>query len=183
LVNKRPHHCTVYKSEKSNPLQPFGRRDIPSRCPTVQSIIRLDDENFPFGPSFVSRSFELFQLASVWTFQQHVWKTLSVRPDHCNHSDDVDSCSDALIIRKVAHSKIICPDVSLHGLDARATYMEIACIWSTIWMTILLVRMLEALIWKLRAAEVRSSERQGNTIRTRLKSRKMTDSRRSFLKR
>jgi hypothetical protein len=29
------------------------------------SIIRLDDENFPSGPSFVSRTFELFQLASV----------------------------------------------------------------------------------------------------------------------
>jgi len=34
------------------------------------SNIRPDDENFPFGPSSVSRRFELLQLASVWTFQQ-----------------------------------------------------------------------------------------------------------------
>jgi hypothetical protein len=33
---------TVCKSEKSDPLKPSGRRDIPSECPTVQSIIRPD---------------------------------------------------------------------------------------------------------------------------------------------
>jgi len=77
--------CTIYKSEKS------------------------DDENFLFGPSFVSKSFELLQLASVWTFQQHVRTTFSVRQtmgclsktqiweDHCNRLDDVDSHLDALI--------------------------------------------------------------------------------------
>jgi hypothetical protein len=101
--------CTIYKSEKSDPLQPSERRDIPSRCPTVQSIICPDDENFLFGPSFVSKSFELLQLASVWTFQQHVRTTFSVRQtmgclsktqiweDHCNRLDDVDSHLDALI--------------------------------------------------------------------------------------
>jgi len=101
--------CTVYKSEKLDPLQPSGRRDIPSRRPIVQSIIRPDDENFPSRPSSVSRSFELFQLAFVQTFQQHVRTTLSVRPamgflsksqiwkDRCNRSDDVDSRPDALI--------------------------------------------------------------------------------------
>jgi hypothetical protein len=71
--------CTVYKLEKSNPLQPSGRRDIPSGCPTVQTIIRPDDENFPFGPSSVPRRFELHQLASISTFQQHVQMPLSVR--------------------------------------------------------------------------------------------------------
>lgn len=71
--------CTVYKSEKSDPLQLSGRRDIPSRRPTVQSIIIPDNENFPSRPSSVLRSFELFQLASVRTFQQHVQTTLSVR--------------------------------------------------------------------------------------------------------
>jgi hypothetical protein len=35
---------------------------------------------FPFGPSSVSRSFELLQLASVQMFQQPVRTTLSVRP-------------------------------------------------------------------------------------------------------
>jgi hypothetical protein len=65
--------CTIYKSEKSDPLQPFERCDISSGRPTVQSIIHSNDENFP------SRSLELLQLASVRTFQQHVRTTLSVR--------------------------------------------------------------------------------------------------------
>jgi len=101
--------CTVYKSEKLDPLQLSGRHDILSGRPTVQSIICPDNENFPSGPSSVSRSFELFQLASVRTFQQHVRTTLSVRPavgflsktqiweDRCNRSDDVDSRPDVLI--------------------------------------------------------------------------------------
>jgi hypothetical protein len=60
--------------------QPFGRRVIPSGRSFVYSIIRPDDENFLSGPSTVSRSFELLQLASVRTFQQHVRTTLIVRP-------------------------------------------------------------------------------------------------------
>jgi hypothetical protein len=47
--------CTVYKSEKLDPLQPSGRRDIPSGRPTIQSIILLDDENFSSEPSCVAR--------------------------------------------------------------------------------------------------------------------------------
>jgi hypothetical protein len=66
----------------------------------------------------VSRSFELLQLASVRTFQQHVRTTLSVRPaigflskaqiweDHCNRPDDVDSRSDALIHKPSCAFKI-----------------------------------------------------------------------------
>jgi len=73
-------------------------------------------------------------------------------------------------IRQATHSKFRLPDDSINGPDARATYMEIACIKSTVWTTIPLVRMRKALIWKLRAAEVRPSGRQGNTIRTCLKS-------------
>jgi hypothetical protein len=44
-------------------------------CPDthLSSIIRSDDENFSSGLQSVSRSFELFQVASVRTFQQHVW--------------------------------------------------------------------------------------------------------------
>jgi hypothetical protein len=91
--------CTIYKSKNSVPCQSSRRRIIPSGRPTVQSIIRPDNENFPSGPSSVSISFELPQLASVWTFQQHVWTTLSVRQAsgflsktqlwevRCNHPD------------------------------------------------------------------------------------------------
>jgi hypothetical protein len=101
--------CIVCKSENLIPYQLSGRHDIPSRRPSVQSIIRPDDKNFPSGPSFVSRRFELLQLVFVRTFQQHVWTTLSVRQasgflsktqlweDCCNRLDDVDSRLDALI--------------------------------------------------------------------------------------
>jgi hypothetical protein len=70
--------CTVYKLEKSDPLQLSRRRDILFGRPTIQSIIRPDDENFPSEPSSVSRSFELLQLASVRMFRQYVRMTLSV---------------------------------------------------------------------------------------------------------
>jgi hypothetical protein len=99
----------IYKSENSVTCQPFGRCDIPSGRPTVQSIIRPNDENFPFGPSSMSRNFELLQLASVRMFQQHVRTTLSVRQASgflsktqlwkvcCSCPKDVDSRPDALI--------------------------------------------------------------------------------------
>jgi hypothetical protein len=73
-------------------------------------------------------------------------------------------------IRRVPHSKFKRLEARLHGQDSRATYMEIACIRSTVRMIMLLVRTRETLIWKLRAAKVRLSRPQGNTIRTRLKS-------------
>jgi hypothetical protein len=50
--------------------------------------------------------------------------------------------------------------------------MEIACIKSTVRTTFPSVWMHDAYIWKLLAAEVRSSERQGTTVRTWLKNRK-----------
>jgi len=75
-------------------------------------------------------------------------------------------------IRQVLHLKFRRPDASLHGPNVRATYMEIACIWSTVQTTIPLVRTRKALIWKLCAAEVQPSGWQGNTIRTWLKIRK-----------
>jgi hypothetical protein len=139
--------CTIYKSEKSDPLQPSGWRDIPSGRPTIQSIIHSGDENFRSGPSSVSRSFELLQLASVWTFQHHIQTTLSVRPamgylsktqiweDRCNYPNDVDSRPNMLIHKA-----------------SRA-------IKSTVRTIIPLVRTCEASIWKLRAAEVRPSGR------------------------
>jgi hypothetical protein len=73
-------------------------------------------------------------------------------------------------IRQVSHSKSKRPDTSLHGLNARASDMETACIRSTVRTTIPLVRTHEALVWKLLTAEVRPSGRQGNTIWTQLKS-------------
>jgi hypothetical protein len=142
---------TVYKSENSVPSQPSGRRDIPSRRPTVQSIIRLDNENFPSEPSSVSRSFELLQLASVWTFQQHVQMTLSVRPamgfpsktqlweDCCNRPDDVDSRPNALI-----HEVSIAFKIQMSG--RQSSWSRRTSIRSTVRTSIPLVRMRETLV-------------------------------------
>jgi hypothetical protein len=158
-----------FTSQKNpDPCQPSGRHDIPSGRPTVQSIIRSDDENFPSKPSHVSRSFELLQLASVRTFQQHIRTTLSVRPSFRISFQNTDMGRSM----QVSHSKSWRPDASQHGPDARALDMEIMCIKSTIRTVIPLVRTREAFICKLLAAKVRSSGRQGNTVQTRLKNRK-----------
>jgi hypothetical protein len=78
-------------------------------------IFYPNDENFSSGPSSVSRSFELLQLASVRMFQQHVLTPLSVRStmgflsktqiweDNCNRPDDVVSRPDSLI-HKASHA-------------------------------------------------------------------------------
>jgi hypothetical protein len=63
------------------------------------SNIRSDDVVIPFGLPSVSRSFELFKVASIPTFQQHVRTPFSVRQvkkissqtqiweDNCNRAD------------------------------------------------------------------------------------------------
>jgi len=124
---------------KSDPLQPSGRRDIPSGRTTIQSIIRPDDENFPSGPSSMSRSFELLQLASVQTFQQQVWTTLNVRPtmgfpsktqiweDCCNYPDNVDSRPESLI-HKTSHAFKIQRSGSYPSWSGRASYLYGNCV-------------------------------------------------------
>jgi hypothetical protein len=51
--------------------------------------------------------------ATVWTMWIPVWTSSS--------------------IRQVAHSRFRRPDDGIHGSDARASYMEIAFIWFTVW--------------------------------------------------
>jgi hypothetical protein len=173
---------TIYKSEKSDPLRPFGRRDIPSRCPIVQSFIRPNDENFrpdlplcweasncsTLHPSrrFSSMSKRHSVFDQLWDFYpKHRYGkiTATVR----TMWSPVQTCSS---IRQVAHSKFKLSDTSVHVPDVWATNMEIACIRSTVRTTIPVVQTREALIWKLRAAEVRPFRRQGNIVRMRLKS-------------
>jgi len=60
-------------------------------------------------------------------------------------------------IRQVSQFKSKRPDASKHGSDARALDMEIACIRSAVWTTILPVWTREASIWKLLAANVQRS--------------------------
>jgi hypothetical protein len=129
------------KTENAVPCQPSGRRVILSRRPTVQSFSCSDDvsyrtlirlkhhpsgrRGFPSGPSSVSRSFELLQLASVRTFQLPIWTTLSVRPsfrfsfqnqiweDCCNRPEDVDSRPDALLLKASLQFKFNRPVANL----------------------------------------------------------------------
>jgi len=158
---------------------------VRTTCHTVRTPICL--KHHPSGPSPVSRSFKLIQLASVQTFQQHIQMTLSVRQasgflskaqlweDRCNRPDDVDFRSDALI-----HKASIAIQIQTSG--RRSSWSGRACIKSTIWMIIPcsgrvkiryencvhqinrsdnhpLVRTRETSILKLLAVEVRPSGR------------------------
>jgi hypothetical protein len=154
-------------------------------CP---SIIHLDDENFSFRPSSASRSFELFQVASVQTSQQHIWRPFSVLSamGFLSKNKDmgwklqpsgrcairtmcilVQKCS---FIRQFVHTKLNGPDDSLHGPDAQASYMKIACIRSTVRTTAVMVRTRQAWIWKMRVAKLQLSWHKGKTIWTWLNS-------------
>jgi hypothetical protein len=106
--------CHTVRTPSCPMHQPFGRRDKPS-----------ERRGFPSGPSSVSKSFELLQLASVRTFQQPVGTNLSVRPsfifsfqnqiwvDCRNCPDDVDSIPDALLLKASSQFKLNRPDASL----------------------------------------------------------------------
>jgi hypothetical protein len=50
-------------------------------------------------------------------------------------------------IRQVVHTKFNLPEVSLHGLDDQASYMEIACTISTVRTSAFKVRTLKAVLW------------------------------------
>jgi hypothetical protein len=103
---------------------------VRTTCHTVRTLIRLKHHpsgrhGFLSGPSSMSRSFELLQFASFWTFQQPVRTTLSVRSgfrfsfqkqiweDCYNRPDDVDSCPDALFLKGSSQFKLIRPDAGL----------------------------------------------------------------------
>jgi hypothetical protein len=107
----------------------------------------------------MSRSFELFQLASVRMSQQHVERRSmfdqlwDLFPKHRYEKTAATVRTMCIpirtrsFIRQVMHSKFNRPDVCLHGLDAQASYIEIACIKSNIRTTTVMVWMLQALIW------------------------------------
>jgi hypothetical protein len=104
-------------------------------------------------------------------FQQHVRTTLNVRPamgflsktqiweDHCNRPDDVDFSPDAPI-HKASRVFKIQTSRRQPPWSERASYLYGNCMHQiTIRITIPLVWTREALIWKIRAAEVRPSGR------------------------
>jgi hypothetical protein len=113
LFRSVPEDFAQFASQKIR--FPASRPDAQlSNTSTVRTHIRLKHHpsgrcGFLSGPSSVSRSFELLQLANVQTIQQPVWTTLSVRSsfrisfqtqiweDCCNRPDDVDSLPDEII--------------------------------------------------------------------------------------
>jgi hypothetical protein len=124
-------------SSRSN-AQLSNASAIRTTCQTVRTPIRLKHHpfgrhGFPSGPSSVSRSFELLQLASVRTIQQPVRMILSVRSsfkisfqtqiweDCCNCLDDVDSRPDALI-----HKASIAIQIQTSG--RQSSWSEQVCI-------------------------------------------------------
>jgi hypothetical protein len=165
---------------KSDPLQLSRRRDIPSRCLTVQaSSVRTmrtfrpdlplcrEASNFSsLHPSgcFSSTSGRHSVFNQLWYFfpKHRYGKTAAIVQTMWIPVRTRSS------IRQVMHSKSRRPDVSPHGSDARTSYMEIVCIRSTVRTIEPLVQTRQPLIWKLRAAKVRLSGRQDNTVRTRL---------------
>jgi len=142
---------------------------VRTTCHTVRTPICL--KHHPSGPSPVSRSFKLIQLASVQTFQQHIQMTLSVRQasgflskaqlweDRCNRPDDVDFRSDALI-----HKASIAIQIQTSG--RRSSWSGRVCIRYENCVHQInrsdnhpLVRTRETSILKLLAVEVRPSGR------------------------
>jgi hypothetical protein len=69
------------------------------------------------------------------------------------------------------HSSIR-PNANRHGPDARASDMEIGCIRSAVRTTVPPIWTRKDFIWKLLAADMRPSRRQGITVRTWLSNKK-----------
>jgi hypothetical protein len=147
-MDSRPNLPLCREASNCSSLHPSRRFSSLSGQPSV----------FDQASGFLSKHKYGKIAASVWTMWIPVWTRLS--------------------IRQVSQFKSGLPDDSQHGLDVRASYMEIACIKLIVRTLILLVRTLGASIWKLLAADVRPSGRQCLTIRTRLSN--MKDLQRNF---
>jgi hypothetical protein len=163
--------CVEFKAVSTIPLQLFGRRVIPSGCSTVQAssiqttrtfrpdlpLCREASNYSSLHPSgcLSNTSERRLVFDQLWDFfpKHRYGKTTATVQTMC-----VPVWTRSFI-RQVVHSKSRRPDVSLHGLDAQASYMEIAFIRSTIWMIDVMVQTCQALIWKLHVAKVRPSRR------------------------
>jgi hypothetical protein len=148
----------ISRQLNSVPLQLFGQRDIPSGRSTVQAssvrktrTFRIDlllcrealncSSLHPFRhfTSTSGRHSVFDQLGDF--FSKHIYEKIAATvptmwiPIRTRSS-----------IRQVVHSKSRRPDTNLHGPDVQATYMEIACIKSTVRTIIPMVWTREALI-------------------------------------
>jgi hypothetical protein len=115
-------------------------------CNHLDDVIFRPDaqlsKHHPSGPSSMSRSFELLQVASVRTSQKHVGTSLSfwqakgvlsktqIWEDNCNHPDDVCSRPDA-ILDKASSAYKVQPSGRQSSCSKRSSLnMEIMCSWS-----------------------------------------------------
>jgi len=119
----------------------------------------------------MSRTFELFQLASVRMSPQHVRTPFSGRQverflfksqiweDTATVQTMCVPVRTLSFIRQVVNTNFNRPDFILHGPDAQASCTEIVCISATVRTSAFRVRTLKALIWKLCIAKVQPSGR------------------------
>jgi hypothetical protein len=125
-------------------LHPSGRSDIPSRCSTVQAssvwTTRTFHLNLPLcrelsNCSILYPSGRLSNMAGCLSMFDRL-KDFFPKHKYGKTATTVQTMSVLVwmlsFIRQVMHTKFNCPDVSLHGSDAQALYMEIACISSTV---------------------------------------------------
>jgi hypothetical protein len=158
-------------SEKSDPLCPSGRRDIPFGCSTIQAssvrTTRTSRFDLPlcWKPSNCSNLHPFRCLSNTTWCLSMFDKEKDFVPKH-RYGKTVATIWTMCVpvrmlslIRQVVHTKFNCQYVRLHGSDSQASYMEIACISSTVRTSDFMVRTLIALIWKLRAAKVQPSGR------------------------
>jgi hypothetical protein len=176
------------------PCQPFGRRVIPSGCPSVQCSIRPDDVFIPTGRQtdqhhssgrriFSVRTLHcieklLFQLASVRISQQPVWMHISTRTvsdsfqvpikgRSINGLDDVVSRQDARLLKERIGIQISPSERQLALVQMRAHQLrKLPIRLQPSGRLPLLVRTYAKQIWKLSVEEL-PSRRSSLLVRTR----------------
>jgi hypothetical protein len=125
---------TLCRIQDSEVQVPCIRSDDVVFCPDAHqsSNIHPDDKIFPSGLPFVSRSFELFQIASVQTSQQHVWTPFNVRQAK-GFSFQTQIWKDSFnrpdaILDKARHAEDLQPSRRQSSLSRRSVLiMKITC--------------------------------------------------------
>jgi len=140
-----------------NPQHPSERQELSIRTP-----IRLNPSRRNGKSSGCSSEFKKIQCSSesvrtTWLNRLNVIQCLtSIRVSVSRHSYEktdatfrtmCDPVRTMSSIRQVVHTKFNHPDVSLHGTEDQASYMEIACTSSTVRTSAFRVWTLKALLW------------------------------------
>jgi hypothetical protein len=156
----------ISRQLNSVPLQPSGRRDIPSGPSTVRTT-RTFCRDLPLcreasNCSNLHPSKRRSSTSGCHSVFVQLWDFFS---KHRYGKTAATVRTMWILVRmhsfisQVEHSKFRCLDDSLHGPNTRALDMEIACIRFITRTKDVIVRTRQALIWKLRAAKRRSSGR------------------------